>query len=168
MFYTRFRFRHTAADAAESVIYAMRNPVSSGKLLEISRLTLTTGFDGASATSESGHGWRRFSGASPTGGSSPARIKHSTRVKSIGTSGASVVTDASIKEGAVLTLAAAFEGYFDEQVIPMAVGSVIKSITEYWPRFQLQPGEGIALSNTLVAVIGLTASGFVEWEEVDA
>lgn len=166
MYFSRYRYRAAGVDAADTAIFAMRNPVSSGKLIEVLRVVLTVGFDGVSALAELGYGVTRFSGASPTGGTSPVRAKRRS-----GPAGAtfptSVVTDASIKEGAALTLAAAFEGHFHENVIPATTGTVLSHFLEFFDDpFSLETGEGIAIRNTLATIAGTTVSGSVWWREV--
>jgi hypothetical protein len=161
MYICRYRFRHTAADAADTAIFAMRNPATSGKVLFVNRIVLTVGFDGTSAVSDVGHALSRFSGANPTGGTSPLRMN--TRKLSGGV--ASVVTDASIKEGAALTLAASFEGNFHELVIPTTTGTVLSQVLDFLEPIRLEQGEGLAVRTSVTAVIGTTASGSVWWNE---
>ncbi len=138
----------------------MRNPVSSGRIIAIWRIVLTLGFDGATAAAQVSAGFRRFTGASPTAGTSPSRIKTSSKMAT------SVVTDASIKEGALLTLAAAFEGYAHEIAVPVTGGSILSHVLDLdLAPFMLETGEGIAIGNPLVAVIGACISGSVWWSE---
>lgn len=162
MFLTRFRYRAAGVDAADSNIFVMRNPPGSGRRISIPKLILTVGFDGTSAAAEVGYGLRRCSGANPTGGSSPGRTK--TRNTDTRTS---IVLDANIKEGAVLTVAGiSFEAYFHEAVIPATQGAVLSHIIDFFEGYELGSGEGLAISNTLATVAGTSASGFVLWEEI--
>ena len=161
LYMARFRFRHTAADAADTAIFAMRNPVASGKVITIQKIIHTESFDGVVAVSHVGHGWSRFTGANPTGGTSPVRAE----IRSEGDT--SAVTDASIKEGAALTLAGVFEGNFHELDIPTVPGTALAHIIDFIEpeTFRLLPGEGLALRTTLTAVVGTVASGSVWWQE---
>ncbi len=160
MYLTRFRYRHAAADAADSAIFAMRNPPASGRVITLEKIVLTVGFDGTNAAAEVGHALCRFSAANPTGGTSPARIKKYNALP------ASVVLDANIKEGAVLTVAGiVFEGNFHELVIPSISGSAMSHILDFWEPLRLEPGEGIAVRAAIVEVIGATASGSFWWDE---
>jgi hypothetical protein len=161
LYLCRFRFRHTGVDAADTSIFAMRNPVASSKVIQVVRTVLTVGFDGISAVAEVGHGLCRFSGANPTGGTSPSRIKIRSLMPT------SQVTDASIKEGAALTLAASFEGYYHELAIPAAAGSVLSHVLDYADPFRLEKGEGLAIRTTLASVVGTTVSGSIWWAETD-
>lgn len=162
LYVCRFRFRHTFADTADTSVFAMRNPTATTKIIQIYRTVITVGFDGASAVAEVGHGFCRFSGANPTGGTSPSRIKLRSAMAD------SQVTDASIKDGAALTLAAVFEGYFHELPIPAAVGSILSHVIDYAQEpLRLDPGEGLAVRTVLAAVIGTTVSGSIWWAETD-
>lgn len=162
MYLVRFGFRSTGVDAADTAIFAIRNPVAATKRIYVRKLVWGVGFDGATpgAAASVGYALNRFSGADPTGGTSPARIRVPW------SSGlASGVADANIKTGAALTLAGTHEEYFHEMVVPAVQGALSREVIDFLFPLALLPGEGLACRTLLATIAGTRAGGSVWYDE---
>ena len=150
--------------AASSRIFAFRN--LGTKTIRIRQIVLNTSFNGTAALTTQGYELRRFSGATPTGGTALVIIKKRTAA------GATTVTDARF--GAVTQTALTVTGITFEEpllVIQQArqVGSA-QSCVWVFPNsqdgFEIAVNEGLALQIELAAVAGDCISGSIEWDEL--
>lgn len=172
MYIAQFGFRHTGTDAAASTTFCMFNPAASGRVILVRRIFLDVGFDGTAAASKGGYGLSRYTvGATGqfTGGTSPIRAKLNNR------QAASVVADANIKQGAVLTTTdGVFEGNFFELIVSNQPASAHQAKMIRFDDlegvkrkgFVLAPSEGICARLALTAVIGIGCYGSIWWDEL--
>jgi hypothetical protein len=167
MYIAKFGFRHTATDAADTAVFAMRVPAASLVRAVVKKVKINVACDVTTAVaSRIGYGLSRFNAADPTGGSSPPRIGLSSRDT------VSVIADANIKTGAALTLGGVFEGNFHEVFIATSNGAAAEQVIHFedvssrCEGLNLFPGEGLTIRTAIVAVVGQMCSGSVFWEEV--
>lgn len=163
--------RHTAADAAGSVVFAMTNPTGSGRVVYIRNIRGRVFFDGtAVAGGNSGYELIRYSGnAAPTTGTTVPRIKKRTGYSS------SVISDTYIqqKSGIITLTGAVFEaGPFNVIRIPASGTGIVAQFDidlvvagMGYEGFELQTGEGLAIRLNVAAIIGLGIAGQIEWDE---
>lgn len=155
----------TAATAANSTVWAMRNGASNKIFLR--RLLLNIVFDGTAAAGLTlRYMLARFSAATPTGGTSIPAIKMQT------TFAASTLADARFLDTGLTTAGVVFETEWATLSIPASItGGVVN-----WPcpfigsneakeSFVLNPNEGLAIRLQSAAIIGLGISGSVHWDE---
>lgn len=166
MYCCKFSYLFSGTDAADSPVFAMRNPAASIMDVQVRKICLDMATNVTTATAVmQGFGISRYTVADPTGtgATSPARVGHSTGAA------ASAILDANIKYGTsnVLTLTSAvFEGNFIEAAIPNALGAVQFREFEFNRQpFILKPGEGLVIRNITTAVVGFGCRGSVWWEE---
>lgn len=158
-------FRHTAADAANSTMWTMRNGAT--KTVYIRTIFLTTAFDGTAAASTLRYSVQRFTTATPTGGSAITIIKKNNSF------GASTVAD--IRQGGPLTTTSVvFENDAMTFGMPISVtnGIIWNQVyldqpNQTYANFELAANEGLAIrvNSAQAAVIGWGMYGFVEWHE---
>ncbi len=154
----------STAITAGSCILAMRNGAS--KIMRIKRIVLNVGFSGTVAATTSGFQLCRFATAAPTGGTTLSAIKKRT------TYGPSTIADARYNFAAALGVTGvAFETQFAEigcqrQLAARGVLYLIADLVTNEIVFEIQPSEGLAVKLGVVAVIGDTLGGCIEWEEV--
>jgi hypothetical protein len=172
MYIATFGFRHTAPDAAAYTTFCMFNPADSACRILIRRIYWSVGFDGTAAASKGGYALSRYTvGATGqfTGGSSPARLKTDNRLST------SVIADANIKAGAVLTTTdGVFEGNFHQLIVSNQPASahLVECIRfddlpdVRTPGFVLEPAVGICARLALTAVIGIGCYGSIWWDEM--
>lgn len=154
--------RHTAADAADSAVFAMHNPAASAVLLKIRQVRLVIGFDGtAAAATDLGYSLIRFTAADPTTGTTVPRIKRNAGYN------ASVIANANIQQkSGILTLTSAvFEsGPFHVARLPASFTGGARLLSLDDP-IDLRPDEGLAIRTTVAAIIGLGLNGSIAWDE---
>lgn len=163
--------RHTVADAAASAVFAMRNPVGSGKTAAIRSIRGRMIFDGtAVAAANCGYEFIRFSAGDPTTGTTVPRIKKRNSYA------VSVIADANAqqKSGVLTMTSVVYEaGPFAVVRLPAAVTNGVSTFdivfaqagVAYEP-FELAAGEGLAIRlHSTAAIVGLGITGAVEWDE---
>ncbi len=157
-------FRMTAALAANSLVWAMRN--GSSRTIVIKRVTLLVGFDGTAAASVSIYNLLRFTGANPTGGNALTVVKRDS------TDPASTVQDSRESTGgAALTDAGiSYESPFarvgcQRQVNANNQLNLIPLNLEREGLFILGSNEGLGIRLVNAAVIGDHILGGVSWDE---
>ena len=156
--------RLTAAVAAGSKIWAMRNGAS--KTMRIKRIYIGVSFDGSAASSTSCYQFMRFSGATPSGGTALTAVKKKTSL------GATTMADARYNYAAALTVTGiTFETSFFEIGCQRQVNANIEAYLvadQEGPDsiIELAPNEGLAINLYVAAVIGDGLGGYIEWEEV--
>jgi len=154
--------RHTAADAADSAVFAMHNPAASGVLLKIRRVNLALAFDGtAAADTTVGHYLIRFTVANPSTGTTVPRIKRNAAYA------ASIVADANIqqKSGILTMTSVSYESApFYVARLPIAVTNGVRTIDLVDP-IELRPDEGLAIRTAVAAVVGTSLHGAIAWDE---
>lgn len=165
-------FFHLAAatDAAGSAVVGLRNPVASSKTLYLRNIRGRVSFQGTAAAAHVGFDFIRFSGGDPSGGTTM------TRAKKRSSYAASQVLDANAQyRSGILTMTSVVydtNGPFHVVRVP---ASVTGTITEFdidfvqagtsYEGFELAVGEGIAIRQQIVAIIGTSIAGSIEWDE---
>ncbi len=158
--------RFTGTTAANSTVWALRNGATYSTYIR--RIFLMAGFDGTAAGSTSQYELRRFNTATPSGGASVTAIKKDTAF------GGSTLADLrQDTTGAALTVTSlVFETAFASAGVARgATGGTSQIMLDFTtspetrPFFVLAPNEGLCIRNSIVAVVGDSLSGFVEWEE---
>lgn len=161
--------RHTATDAADSAVIALRNPSASTKTVCIRRIYGNMLFDGtASAGNSLGYEFIRFSAGDPTTGTTLPRIKKKNSYA------ASQILDANaqFKSGVLTMTSVVYESEFffvrapasvTAQVVPFEIPFVTAGAA-YEP-FELAVGEGIAVRLNIIAIVGQGLAVTFEWDE---
>lgn len=167
---TNISLRHTSADAAGSVVWAIHNPAASTKTAYIKRVRGILSFDG-SAAAATGIGYEiiKFSGADPTTGTTIDIVKKRNAYP------ASQIAAANIQQkSGILTMS----GITNIQILavlrlPVAVtnpflffdlGFVISGIG--YEALEIAVDYGLAIRvGPVAAIIGQTLSGQVVWDE---
>lgn len=154
----------TSALAADSVIFAMRNGTQTS--IRIKQIYIRLGFSGTAAASTSSIQLRRFSAATPTGGTALYAVKKAT------SQGPPSLADARYNYGAALTITSVV------QEEPFAVCGnarqlASQSMLDFKPTdntehiLELAPGEGLLFRLGVAAVVGDNLGGFIRWIEQD-
>ena len=167
--------RQTAATVAGSTVWAMRN--GTGRTISIKRAKLIMGFDGTTvALTTPRYSLNRFTLATPTTGTPIVPIKQRTSyaastvadIRQVDTG----LTVAGITfETEALVLALPLQTIFGAPTTGYAAGPVANHDIIFDPSgkrsesFELAPNEGLAIRLSTAAVIGLSLTGFVSWEE---
>lgn len=163
-------WRHTAATGAGATVFAMRNTVGA-LTAKLRRIVLTMGFDGtAVAATSMRYTLMRFNTATPTIGTALTVVKKRSSYP------ASNIGDARFKADAVAGLtvtSVVFETPFAALVLPVpTTGFNVQLAINFiqpgqsFSPFELASGEGLAIQvDTTAAIIGLSGSGFIEWDE---
>lgn len=165
-------FFHLAAatDAAGSAVVALRNPAASTKTLYMRNIRGRASFQGTAAAAHVGFDFIRFSGGDPSGGTTMTRVKKRSGYA------ASQVLDANAQyRSGILTMTSVVydpNGPFHVVRIPASVTGVVSEFDVDWMAagatyepFELAPGEGIAIRQQIVAIIGTSIAGSIEWDE---
>lgn len=157
--------RQTAATAANSVVWAMRNGAS--RTLTVKQINVTVDFDGTlAALTTPRYGVQRFTIAAPTGGTALVPIKKRS------TYSASTVADARFLDTGLTLGAMVFET--DAMVFGVTAsvtgGNSLRPFDftvsgERHSGFELAPNEGLCIRLNTAAVIGVSLTGFVGWDE---
>jgi hypothetical protein len=162
--------RHTAADAAGSMVWAFRNP-SSIRTVYLRKIMAQLTFDGtAAAATGIGYEFVRFTTADPTTGTTVPRVKR------FGTT-ASVILDANIQQkSGILTMTGilAIEIFHVVRLSVSVTSGVINinlpyeasGLSKERMEFTSDQGFGIRVG-PVAAIIGQTLSGSVHWDEVN-
>lgn len=160
-------FRQSAATAADSTIWAMRN-LGANRTLYIRRLVLAVSFDGTAAATTSQYEVRRFRDATPTGGTALAVVKKNT------TETASAVTDARFVDTGLTVAGVTFDAPSITAGAPRQVAAVGQFVHE-WPgmaagqssgAFIVTGLDGLCIRNGVTAVVGDAVRGWIEWDEI--
>jgi hypothetical protein len=157
--------RQTAASAANSTVWTMRNGAS--KKMFFRRILLEILFDGtASAGNTLKYMLARFTAATPTGGTSLTPVKMQT------TFAASTLADARFLDTGLTTTGITFETEWATLAIPASVTaqSLFFNLpfigsNEAKEPFVLNPNEGLAIRLQNAAIIGLGIVGSIHWDE---
>lgn len=172
MFMANIGLRHTAADAANSAVWAVNNPTGSGKSLYIRNIRGRIWFDGTAAAGASvGYHFIRYgTNVNPTTGTTVGRVRK------LLAGATSVVADANIQQkSGILTLTGAvFDTSGPFNVVRMGASVTngsqnfdidLMTSNQGWSPLVLAPGDGMAIRTDVAAIIGLGISGSVEWDE---
>lgn len=170
--------RQTAATAASTIVWSMRNLSVTPRTIFIRRIFVNVMFDGTPAASQSSYQPIRFRGATPTGGNALTVFKNNFDDSTAGA--ASVVTDARFVDTGLTIAGVTFDG---ASAVPSAsfgcqrANATSQQYVMDWPgydavgfngrepfRIKSQDGLAFMLGNT--AVIGDGIQGWVEWDEV--
>lgn len=157
--------RHTSATAANGVVWAMRNGAT--RIISIRRISVAMSFDGtATVTTTPRYGIHRFTVASPTGGSTLTAIKKRT------TYAASTIADARAVDTGLTVGSMAFEAEMMSWGLPISVTGanvvrdyVFEQAGERYDSVELGANEGLCIRMNTAAVIGLSLTGFLAWDE---
>lgn len=153
--------RFTGTTAAGSTVWALR--ASAGATIFIRRIVLFTSFDGTAAASTSRQEVRRFSGATPTGGTAITAIPKDED------DGASTVADIrqDLAGGALTVAGVSFQDPMLTSSCPRGTtGSIsVLNLDFAAAPIKIDPSDGICIQNNVIAVIGDAIAGFIEWEE---
>jgi hypothetical protein len=150
--------RQSAATAAGAVVWAMRNPVGSGKTIFIERIYLNGDFN---ATTPVGrvllsYALRRFTGADPTGGTLLTPGKNDTDdVDSVVT----VMRQLDTGLGGAMVLETGHVGLIGFPSFGTFGSPYVRNETS----IKLKPGEGLAIALNAAAIVGQELSGEITW-----
>jgi hypothetical protein len=143
-------------------VWAIR--AGSTKPLYIRRIVLFSGFDGTAAATTARHEIRRFRTATPSGGSTVVAVPK--EVASGNSTAADIRQDTA---GGALTVTSVT---FDDPA--MTIGSCPRGVsgavcvlnldTSSQP-LKIDVNDGLVIRNSIVAVVGDSIAGFIEWEE---
>lgn len=155
--------RATAATAA-CTIWAMRNGTT--KTMYIRRIHLMTSFDGTAAASTAQYGLKRFSAATPSGGTAIAAIKKRSNMPT------SSLADARFADTGLTVTSVVFETAMLQFGAPRqngASGDFQMNFDiggdENYDCVILAPNEGLAIQTLNAAVIGDNIQGYLEYDE---
>lgn len=169
-FLMNLSLRHTAADAAGSVVWAFRNPVGSARVVRLMSIMGSMWFDGtAVAAANVGYELIRFTGGDPTTGTTVPRSK-----KWAGST-TSVLADANIQQKSGILTVTGITGIEIFGVLRMGA-SVTNGIYPFYFDFfktarfrghnEFAAGEGFGIRvGPGAAIIGQGLSGIIESEE---
>jgi hypothetical protein len=161
--------RQTAASAADSVVWSMRNlgPGKSRRAIAIRRISVNVMFDGVAAASQSQYKLCRFRDATPTIGTALTVVKQNTDDTD------SIVTDARFLDTGLTVAGVTFDAAMQIMGAPRQVGACAQYVRE-WPGIMsgqgsgaliIKPDDGLCLRLGVAAVIGDGIQGFIEWDE---
>lgn len=164
VYMTPISFRHTAADAAASIIFAIRN--SASKLLVIRRVLINVSFDGTAAATTSEYQLVSYNSISADSGATAQ-----TPGKKRSAWPASSVT--SVRGGGLVTLTG---GAVDQTFATFGVQRQVSASSQFVLDFSSpNPYGGIEIDASAaaaigirlnaIAVIGDAVRGWIEWEE---
>jgi hypothetical protein len=153
------------AGAAGLTIWAMRNSATAATTVHIRRIDIGLSYTTTVATTISRFSLVRFSGATPTGGTSLTVILADT------TFAATAVTDARFAVAGLTTTGITFETTpMAELILPEQVASNVPfsfnmaEFEDYPFAIVLQPGEGFAIRTLATQNLG-ELQGSILWEE---
>ncbi len=154
------RIRQTAATASPITVWAMR--AGTGRPLIMRRICLVAAFDGTAAASRAWYSLARFSAATPTGGTALTAIKARTVYPT------SNMVDARFLDTGLTTTGVTFETALAYFGAPRQVNAIHKLDMVFKngdEPLTLDQSEGLAIRTEVVAVIGDSIKGFVQWDE---
>lgn len=152
--------RQTAATAANSTVWTMRNAAASTKTVYIERITLLMAFDTATPITRSLQRYDlvRFSAATPTAGTAI------TVVSMDSSNAATGVTDVRFVDTGLTTTGVTFGAAFATIACP-ATDATTTQFSRDGIALKLAPGEGFCIRLTVAAVAGQSVAGEVVWSE---
>lgn len=154
---------HTINLPANSTIWSMRNAVNSPKVVYISRITLTIGYDLNDTPGSAMYGLYRFSGATPTGGTSLTPAKGSSKGPITYVADARQTATASLSMDGVTVEPTPF-------IVTMNQRANAATTTEMYEfdgedGLLLRPGEGLCIRLMVAGSAGEYIAGSVMWNE---
>ena len=156
------KIRQTTTATSGTTVYAFRNSVSSTKTVYLKAINLALDFDGATSLTTKYYDLCRFSGATPSGGTSLTVIKAQT------SDDTSNVTDARYLDTGLTTTNVTFESAFHTIGISINKPNGSQPIVfnnGQIPNISLAPGEGFAIRTNGTTSIGLGLFGSIAWVE---
>lgn len=152
--------RQTAATAANSTVWSMRNDASSLKLVTIESIKLMMHFDTGTPLQRSSlrYELRRFSTATPSGGTSITPVLRDSLAPSTS------VTDARFLDTGLTVTSVVFDNPFAIIGCPASDGSTNSFSQDIVP-FKLAAGEGLCIRLSQTAAIGQGLFGEIIWAE---
>lgn len=154
----------SAATASGNTVFAMRADPAATRIVEVTKIRGAVSFAGTAAAGTSiGYAFRRFSGATPTGGSA------GTIIKKVNSYPASQVTDNRFVDTGLTMTGATLESPFSYAYVPVSVTSTVRFADFHMDPNEeliLQAGEGFAITLATNAIIGMAFTGWIEWHEV--
>jgi len=152
--------RQSAATAAGSTVWTMRNPAASAKTVYIERICLTADFDTGSPLGRTlqRYDLERFTAATPTGGTAVTVATMDTA------NAATAVTDVRFLDTGLTTTSVVFAAPFVTIGVPTSDGSINPFLRERIG-FKLAAGEGLAIRLNNAAVVGQGLTGEIVWSE---
>lgn len=153
-------FRQSAATAANSTVFSLRNPTGSTKTLFIELINLNMSFDSGTPLGRSTQTYNilGFNTATPTGGTAiniaPLDSNNPT----------SQVTDVRFLDTGLTTTGVVFGNKVMTISCPATDQTVINYKREN-PIIKLMAGEGLAIRLGVAAVIGQSLAGEISWSE---
>lgn len=161
-----FRIIQSAATAANLMVWAMRNGAT--KTVRIRKIKGSITFAGtAAAATQIGYDFRRFTAATPTGGTVLVPFKKRTGDP------ASSVADARFVDTGLTTTGITFENAFANINLPASVTGTVGTFAydfintnEKFSAYELAANEGLGILLTVTAIIGQAISGYVEYDEI--
>lgn len=154
---TNFFMTQSAASAAGTTVFTMRNAVGSTKSVYITSLSLVISNFGAGNNSVSIYAIQRFNTATPTGGTTRSVIGMSS------SNAASNVTDVRFLDTGLSTTGVVFEA--DLALMPFSNGQFFSSTFTITEPIMLAAGEGLAVRINQVVRINNTVSANIFWVE---
>lgn len=161
---TKISMRHTAADAAASIVFAIRN--GSTRTLVVRRILITASFDGTAAATTQEYELVAFNSITADSGATaqtPAKKRNSWPSSSVtSVRGQGLVT---LTGNAVERTFASFG--VQRQVSATAEYELIYDDPNPYSGIEIEPGTANALGIRVnaTAVIGDSLRGLIEWEE---
>lgn len=154
------QIRQSAASAANTTVFTIRNPAASTKTVVIESMNLIGTFDSGTPITRTllRYSLHRFSTATPTGGTAETVIKLNN------SNAATQVTDVRFLDTGLTTTGVVFENPFSIIGIPATDGAIVQYKKETTPLI-LAPGEGFCIRLNVAAVIGQGISGEIAWSE---
>ncbi len=152
--------RQTAATAANSTVWAIRNAVASTLSVYVETIYLLMSFDTATPITRSLQRYQiqRFSTATPTGGTSISIAAMDSADP------ATNVTDARFLDTGLTTTSVVFDNPIAIIGCP-ATDATTTQYTRVNVGIRLAPGEGLCIRLTVAAVVGQGLTGEVVWSE---
>ena len=152
--------RQSAATAANTTVWAMRNDAASVKQIMIEQILLNMSFDAGTPLGRSLQRYeiRRFNTATPTGGTSITVIPMDSL------SPATTVTDARQVDTGLTVTSIVFENIMDIISCPATDQTVVPIRRDFVP-IKLAAGEGLAIRLNVASVVGQGLCGRITWSE---
>ena len=152
--------RQTAASAAGTMIFAMRNDPNSTANVYIDSINFVLSFDSGTPLGRSTQVYNiiRFFSATPTGGSTP------TVANLLTGQAVTNVTDVRFLDTGLTTTGVTTGAPFTKLAIPASDGATNSYERQDIP-FVLVPGEGLCITLATAAVVGQSIAGEITWTE---
>jgi hypothetical protein len=162
MYYSApINIRQTAATAANSTVWAMRNAAASTRTVIIEKIELMMAFDSATPATRSTQRYDliRFSTATPTAGTAI------TVAQMFSGDPSTQVTDVRFLDTGLTTTGVVLNSPFATIGCPATDATTTKYQRQGPPLF-LAAGEGLCIRLNTAAVIGQSVTGEIVWSEV--